>query len=338
MRAFVEKNFGSMGAVERQTLVKITNRITLETCLFNPLRARRPQTLPSTSNQTLFQLIEQGRGPSDPFNQPFEDTSEDEFGRIEGEFCLTASNIAKADVQHGVLVFNEYNPLEFSRAHLVDYFMTARAWAEAAHEQDAEARYFFLLWNCLWKAGASVIHGHMQMTLGHDMHYGKIERLRRDALAYRERYNRSYFTDLVSLYRSLNLTADPAERVKALFSLTPTKENEVILLTDDFSPELAEAVYVVLAYYKSIGITSFNLGVQMPPIVPPSPNSPRDKDIKDKEDWSGFPVIVRLVDRGDPLARNSDIAAFEFFAANILTSDPLQLAEGFRTFLCQNRF
>ncbi len=328
MYPFVKKHFGSIEAVEHQTTVKIINRVTLETSLFNPLRAFRPMT--ATLDADLDKTIAAGRGASDPFNNILEDTAEDVFGRVEGEFCLTASNIAKIDAWHGVTIFNEYNPLDFDREQVVDYFMTARTWAEAALANDPRARYFLLAWNCLWKAGASIIHGHLQMSLTHDKHYGKIERLRRDAVGYRSHHNRSYFTDLVNLHRSLNLTADPADRVKAIVSLTPLKEREIWLLTDDFSPELAEAVYATLAFYQSVGVTAFNLAVLMPPLSPPLPNAP-------KEDWSDFPVIVRLVDRGDPLNRSSDVAAFEFFAASVITGDPFRTAADLKAFLPQSR-
>lgn len=326
MLAFVERNFGSIETIENQTIVKLTNRFTLETSLFNPLRSLRPKTFKDKGD--LQQIIAQGAGTADPFNAPLEDTPEDIFGRIEGDFCVTASNIAKVDELHGVTIFNQYDPLTFNRDQVIDYLLTARTWGEAAHNSDPQANYFFLLWNCLWKAGASVIHGHLQMMLTHDMHYGKIERLRRDALTYRERFNRVYFTDLVNLHRSLGLTADPADRVKAIVSLTPLKEKEIWLITDDFSPELGEAVYNTLAFYRSVGVTAFNLGVLMPPIAPP--NNP-------KEDWSGFPVIVRLVDRGDPLSRGSDIGAIEMFAANSIVGDPFHVADNFKTFLQKNR-
>lgn len=326
MLSFVERNFGAAETIESQTVVKITNRFTLETSLFNPLRQLRPKTFKDSGD--LQQIIAQGKGAADPFNSPLDDTTEDMFGRIEGDYCITASNIAKADSSHGVTVFNQYDPLSFTKDQVIDYLLTARTWAEAAHDSDPQANYFFLLWNCLWRAGASIIHGHLQMLLTRDMHYGKIERLRRDALAYRERFNRIYFTDLVNLHRVLGLTTDPADRVKAVVSLTPIKEREIWLITDDFSEELGEAVYNTLAFYRSIGVTSFNLGVLMPPIAPPT---------NPKEDWNGFPVIVRLVDRGDPLSRGSDIGAIEMFAANSIVSDPFHTAENFQEFLKKNR-
>src|SRR3972149_2387683 len=43
MRGWLAGRFGSVEAVERQTVVRVTNRWTLEEAVFNPLRARRPR-------------------------------------------------------------------------------------------------------------------------------------------------------------------------------------------------------------------------------------------------------------------------------------------------------
>src|SRR5439155_728581 len=73
---------------------------------------------------------------------------------------------------------------------IADHFATARRWAEAAIERDPAAPYYFLMWNCLWRAGGSIVHGHMQMTTTREMHYPKVERLRRASLEYGARYAR----------------------------------------------------------------------------------------------------------------------------------------------------
>jgi hypothetical protein len=44
------------------------------------------------------------------------------------------------------------------------------------------------------------------------------------------------------------------------------------------------------------------------------------------EDWSGFPTVVYLVDRGSPANRTSDIGAMELYAASVVASDPFAVA------------
>src|SRR5256885_3087277 len=68
-------------------------------------------------------------------------------------FRSTASNVAKYDGFHGVLVFKEHDPLApLDAAAVRDHLTTARRWAERALEVDPAARYYFLLWNCLWRS------------------------------------------------------------------------------------------------------------------------------------------------------------------------------------------
>lgn len=312
--------FGSVEAGLKQTIIKVTNRVTLETSLFNPLRGLRPL---ERLEGDLEQLIEEGK-KTDQFERPLEQTFSDVFGRIETEHSLTASNIAKADGWHSVVIFKEYHPLKFSSAQVIDYLMTARLWAEKAAENDPKAAYFFFLWNCLWKAGASQTHGHAQAMLGRDMHYGLVERLRRDTQAYEIRYKQTFFAELVKVSRALALTADPADRVKAVASLTPLREREIWLITDDYSPDLGKAIHKVLDFYYSIGVRTFNVAIQMPPIRPVP------------ESWAGFPVIARIVARGNPLLRPVDVGAIELFGASIIAGDPFKLAEDFRNWLRQN--
>ena len=49
-----------------------------------------------------------------------------------------------------------------------------------------------------------------------------------------------------------------------------------------------------------------------------------------EEDWSGFPTVVRIVDRGDPANRTSDMGAMELYAASVVASDPFRVAEALR--------
>jgi predicted HD phosphohydrolase len=311
MHEWIQKYFGTVEAVQRQRIVKVTNLITLEGALFNELRASRP--MEARDSGDLQQTIMSNAG--DPFCQPLEGTPEDVFGRVKGEHCITASNVAKYDGFHGLVVFNEHNPLRFSAEEVADYIDTALSWARQAHCVDKEARYFFLMWNCLWRSGASILHGHMQMTLGRGIHYARIEHLRRAALLYQIGHGVSYFDDLYAIHQSLGLATEH-RGVRILAYLTPIKEKEVILMSRYLDEDLKHAVYKALdCFVNKLRVTSFNLALCMRPIdsVP--------------EDWQGFPMVVRIVDRGDPNNRTADFAAMELYASSVVTSDPFQVAE-----------
>ena len=318
MRAWVEQQFGNVALVENQKVVRVTNLVTYDSTAFNPLRSKRPQAM-KDEPAVVNAVIAESKG--DDFCEPRRRTAEDVFGRVEGDHSISAANIARIDGFHGVLVFNEHNPLTLRQEWVEDYIMTARLWAEQAHQADSSANYFMFIWNCLWKAGASMIHGHAQMLLGRDMHYAKVERLRLDALRYRDATRRSYFGDLYNAHRALGLSADIGHRVRAFASLTPTRKREVVLMTDVLSPDIGTAIYRVLAYYRSLGVSAFNVSLTMPPL-----------ELVRGEDWSDFPVLARIVDRGNPAVRSNDTAALELYGQSTSADDPFVTAAELRTF------
>ena len=310
MHAWIEKYFGSVAAVEAQRIVKVTNLITLEGALYNALRASRPMEAKGDPGVAAG-IAKTG----DPFCHPETGTPADVFGRVRGKHCITASNIAKYDGYHGLVVFQEHNPLVFSADAVADYVETALTWARKAHNADNAARYFFFMWNGLWRAGASIIHGHAQMTLSRGIHYARVEALRRAALLYRLAHGVSYFDDLVAVHRSLGLAVADGD-VWVLAHLTPVKEKETLLIGPRLDRAMTDALYRVLsAFVARLGVQSFNVAVYLRPIDAV------------QEDWTGFPVVVRVVDRGDPANRTSDIGAMELYASSVISSDPFRVAE-----------
>lgn len=314
MHNWIKGYFGSVDAVSTQQIIKVTNLVTWEGALYNELRARRPLEVRSSAD--LTRIIEETR--NDPFCKPLEGTPADVFGRIKGRHAITASNVAKYDGLHGIVIFDEHDPLVLTRERVRDYIDTAWAWAQEAHTADPDASYFFFMWNCVWKAASSLVHGHTQMTLTRDMHYPKIEFLRRAALAYHNQYAANYFADLQAIHRDLHLGFH-WRGVDVAVSLTPIKERETLLMAPSLTDDLKDAIAIVLdAFVKRLGVTSFNVAIQMPPIGPVP------------EDWSGFPVIARIVDRGDPMNRTVDIGAMELYAASVIGTDPFFVAEKLR--------
>ncbi|MGH3144212.1 MAG: hypothetical protein ACRDTR_00245, partial [Rubrobacter sp.] len=200
-----------------------------------------------------------------------------------------------------------------------DYVSVGLEWGRAALEVDPEARYPFLMWNCLWRAGGSIIHGHAQVTATRGTHYPRVERLRRAAAAYKAEHGSDYFADLHRVHESLGLGI-PIEGVRAFASLTPVKEKELVVVGR--SPEdeaLHRAVGALLqGYIRDLGVRALNVAFYMPPLAPAH------------EDWSNFPTVVYIVDRGDPANRTSDMGAMELYAASVVASDPFRVADVLR--------
>lgn len=312
MLPWVEQQFGSVDRVTEQKIIKVTNLVTFEGAIFNSLRALRPRQYEDRL-RVEARLLD--RAKEDPLNKPLEDTPEDPFGRIKGKYCITASNIAKYDGLHGMIIFKDHNPLKFSREEIVDYLDTGWKWAQKAHRFDPSAKYYFFLWNSLKKAGASLAHGHAQVVLSRDSHYAKIEALRHAALRYKTEHGSNYFDDLYKAHSDLGLAMEK-DGIKIMVYLTPIKEKEVMLLAPSLNQSFKERVYEVLACFRDcMHVTAFNLGIATPPL-----NSL-------PESWKDFPVVARIVDRGYPWDGSSDFGTMELYAASIISSDPFKVIQ-----------
>ncbi|MGH3090026.1 MAG: hypothetical protein ACRDSJ_22320 [Rubrobacteraceae bacterium] len=319
MRAWIEDSFGSVEAVSEQRIVRVTNKITLEGTLFNSLRALRP--LDTGVSVDLEEEI--AATENDPFCDPESGTPADVFGRVRGKHSITAANVAKYDAHHAVIVFDDHSPLKLTPEKVSDYIEVGLSWHRKVLEEDPDFKYPFLMWNCLWRAGGSIIHGHAQVTATSGSHYPKVERLRRDVKSYKAEHSSNYFDDLCQAHEALGLRIPASGGTRAFANLTPVKEKEIILIgksgesgesldDEEFKNSVGE---LLRSCVKDLGVSSFNVAFYIPPPIS-----------KAKEDWSGFPITVRVVDRGSPANRTSDIAAMELYAASVVASDPFEVA------------
>jgi hypothetical protein len=315
MKDWIRSTFGNVSEVERQELVKIVNKITGEGSIFNELRTKRP-VLKDISFGGLKDEVESC--PGDYFSNPLTHTPEDVFGRIRGKYCITASNIAKYDAFHGLIIFNEHNPLCFSKDRILDYLETAAAYFKKANETNPDAIYPFFAWNSLWRAGASIIHGHAQLVLSQKSSYSKIDLFRRQVLEYENVYLSNYFDDTYIVHKQLGLGMEYG-KTKIMVKLTPIKNNEVLIVSKDYDEGMAKAINLVLMSFKNkLGVSSFNLVIYLPPLS------------KTKETWSHIPYLVRIVDRGNLSNKTSDIGSMELYAQSVVESNPYNVIEALR--------
>jgi hypothetical protein len=322
---WLERHFGSVDAVRRQRVVRVTNRWTLEGSLFSPLRSRRP--MGGGSHEAFTRLVEATVG--DEFCHPETGTPADHWGRVRGRRTITAANAAKYDGRHGVVIFDQHDPLAFDRDAVVDMLEVGRAWADRGRAEDPSAANYLLIWNCGPRAGGSIVHGHAQVMLGRDPHYAGLERLRHAALAYRGGAGESLVNDLVSLHRDFDLVVSEADGVAAFASLTPIKERELWVVgrsgMDERDPAFAGAVaQTATAFRDALGVRAFNLALLRPPL---------EAERARRDGWELLPPIVRIVDRGDPDSRSSDIGAMELYAASVVGADPFAVAAELRAAL-----
>jgi hypothetical protein len=314
-RTYLERQGLSEQDVEDQLVVKVTNTVTWDGAIISPFRAKRYMEQAREgrrSREERLRAVLNEELPRHEFT-----TFEDTFGVVRGAYCHASANMARMDCRNSVLLFDEQDPLQFTEGQIADYLGTAEAWGARAVDADATAPYFFLMWNCLWKSGAGTSRGHMQMTMTGGMHYARIEHLRRAALGYRASVGSDYFQDLFEIHRILGLEARNQGGARVVAHLAPIKEKEVLILAADLGPPTAHALNSVLrAYVTKLGVQTFNVAVWMPPLG----STP-------EEDWSGFPVLIRVVDRGDLFNRAADVGAMELYAQSVVASDPFLVAE-----------
>lgn len=302
--------FGSVEAVRRQVLVRTRNLVTGESSLIAPLRARRPMDGRHDGHELADEIA---RTVGDPFCHPLTGTPADRWGRVRGRRMLSGANAAVAAAHHAVLVFDDHDPLTFDLDLVDDLFSTGRAWAERARADDPGATHYTLLWNCLWRAGGSIVHGHAQALLDRGPAFGRLEAFRSAAAAYRDAHHASLSADLAALHADLGLAI--AGKVATICaSVTPVKERELWVIgeagLDERDPPFVAAVAsAVVGFRDRLGVSSFNLVLWRRPLA-------------DRPGWEGIGPIVRLVDRGDAFSRPSDIGAMELYGEPIVGSDP----------------
>jgi hypothetical protein len=321
LRDWVIAHFGSVEAVEVQQIVRITDRRSLRGAIFSPLRGRRPQSPPAES--AFRRLVESTIG--DEFCHPETGTPAESWGRVRGRRTITAANAARYEERHGVVIFDQHDPLAFDGETVIDLLAVGREWAERGRAEDPATSAYLLIWNGGPRAGGSIVHGHAQVTLG-GRHYPQVERTCRVAATHAAQTGRSYFADILAVHRALGLAIAEDEGVATLATLTPAKERELLIIgqpgMDERDPAFAATVArIVVAYRDVLGVRAFNLALHRPPI---------DPDVARTDGWDAMPPVVHLVDRGDPDSRSSDIGAMELYAAPVVGADPFAVADALR--------
>jgi hypothetical protein len=321
MEQWVIQHFGELVNVREQTITRITNRYTLESAIFNPLRARRPAGSKTTEDELEDWITTELH--NDIFADALRETTADTFGRITGEYCVSAANIAKYAAWHGLVIPYEPHPLRFTQAQIRDYLDVALRWIAMVQTNDSNARYPLITWNCLPKSGATIVHCHWQIAIAQDTPFAQVEIWRRAIDAYRQQQRANYIDDLFQLHHAckLSLAWLNSGDIRALAHITPLRSHEVILVAPPeagvagslAAQSLADAMYSVLRrLIDQHGVRAFNMAIAIPPAL--------------DQHWQDFPVLVRIGDRGPPLTSRGDIGAMELYGTGVIAVDPYEVA------------
>jgi hypothetical protein len=298
-------------------IVRVSNRWTHEGTAFDLQRQRRTPSV----DDAFMRLLQRCQTPGQACSLCPEEVGGTLPTPAPDGHCMILDPRAKFDGYHTLIVFSEHNPLVYTKAAIASYLEAGLSWAEACYRDSLKlgepAIFYLFTWNCLC---GSQVHGHAQAVVHRCFPAPRLALLFDAARRYwATGYN--YFDDLWLSHCALGLGLEVGS-AQVMASLTPIKERECLILAqkDRSWDTLAQALMLVLTTLQADqphGLWSFNLAVYSAPLAPVA-------------GWEGFPVLVRVVDRGWPLLSVVDMASMELYAESIVASDPFTLADALR--------
>ena len=73
---------------------------------------------------------------------------------MRGRRSITAANAAKYEGRHGVVIFDQHDPLAFDEELVIDLLETGRNGRSAGRAEDPDVSAYLLIWNGGPRAGA----------------------------------------------------------------------------------------------------------------------------------------------------------------------------------------
>jgi len=302
-----------------QNLISVRNRVLSDVAWFNADRVRKPQNFKKKSGKTSAATNPEACD----FCKWSSLTASDTFGRIEGKYAVSASNLFKyvAPMQ-GLVLFKHHEPLEFTYDQLSDLLDVAHRWFTQSYnickieypEVDRDALHPLLVWNALGRAGASQYHGHAQVMLS-SVPFPDEEKMR----SVLQKYDGAYFDDLVDAHECIGLVRQD-ESALMFASVCPLKDCEILVQGSSLgSKEFHRMIYIALrALIDELGSCSFNIGIV---------------EIKKRHNTSqpmDGPIFARIVSRDKKGSKSmaSDFGGLELFTgASIGHTDPWHVVQ-----------
>nr|XP_022296019.1 uncharacterized protein LOC111105857 [Crassostrea virginica] len=323
--SFAEKVKGWLGGnielfnnVKDQRILFIYNEYTREQNVYNPLREKRPMSVPARPEREYVEEISAKSAKTCDFCRYKTNTAEDVFGRVEGEFSFTAANTFKLDHWHTLSLIMKHHPLNWTYTQFTDLMHTSQKWLQKAYAIDRSYKYPMLIWDMLPHGGASQIHPHVHNFLDRTRYQGSVENWRMAANLYtKDHPHNNYFSDLIMIHMSLGLGVKYGRAV-ALASLLPKKDNEVIIISQEADKDFFDLLYFTYrAFVDDMEKLCYSSGMGFPSLDP--------------EDKLGrIPAFARLITRGPVEDIRSDISSLELFTAQNANTDPYKVIQFIR--------
>ncbi|KAL4422818.1 hypothetical protein ABPG75_009015 [Micractinium tetrahymenae] len=350
----------------RQTVLRVSNRVTLAQCWYNEERTRKPQTFAAAAaDAAAFDPTDGGASGCD-FCDWQHLTAADTWGRAEGPHAVSASNLFKyVQPAQGVILFKHHDPLRFSLEQFQNLVAVSQHWfersaaAEAAHDAalglPPRQLHPLLVWNCLPRGGASQFHGHAQVMLS-DAPFPTVQAEAEAIYGYdltAGTMSKGYYQDVLAAHDEVGLLLrDGADGDFAFAypSLAPWKDMEVCVQGSSLgSPAFQRLLYTALrALIDELGVATLNAAIHNIQIQAGLEADGASSSVSTSSgsiassggaSAAGFlqprrgplPVVARVVGRGKLSSQASDFGGLEVFGgASIGHTDPFRVAEALR--------
>ncbi|KAK9844700.1 hypothetical protein WJX74_005673 [Apatococcus lobatus] len=315
----LSKRFG-LAEQNIQTVVSVTNKVSLQQTWFNAVRKNKPQTFKAMDQQSHDATA---AGKNCDFCAWEHSTADDHFGRVESQHAVTASNLFKyCEPCHGLVLFKHHDPLAFSQQQLGELLDVSDTWVQRAGHAHPHAHHPFFLWNCLHRAGASQYHGHAQVMLSSVPFPAELQ-AQQAAAAYQQAYpGRALHEDILTAHKHVGLlrqSGHDSSRSCIYANVSPAKDMELVVTGQKLACKTFQSMMfaALRALIDHLGVATFNaaiLGIR-PPYSQSHPQSPP------------FPgVQARIASRGNLSSKASDYGGLEVFGgASIGHTDPFDV-------------
>ncbi|XP_045164722.2 uncharacterized protein LOC123528789 isoform X2 [Mercenaria mercenaria] len=305
---------------KKQTIISVYNKYTREQNMYNPIRNKRPMSIPKIPEREYIDQLARETQPDCDFCKYKDSTAEDVFGRIDNKYSYSASNTFKLDRWHALFMLKSHHPHNWTREQFLDLMTTGQQWFDQVYKLDSMHKYPSLIWDLLPHAGASQVHPHVHGFLDKDAYQGAMELWRKAALDYNTDVpNHNYFTDVIEIHSILGLTVTYGKAV-AFANLVPKRDNEIVIVSEKADKDFYLLWYFVMrAFLDDIGSGSlcFSSGIAFPSM---------SGDIS----CNSLPAYVRILTRGSVADVRSDISSLELFTASNANTDPYKIIEVIR--------
>lgn len=296
--------------VFHQEIIHVVNKLTREHTVFNPLRDKRPVSLPDVPEAQYYEQLMKDSAKSCDFCDFKGYTAEHTFHRVENEFAFSASNTFKMDTLHALFAMKQHDPLRWSAKMFIGLMNLTLTWFDKAHGVFPSARFPSMIWDVLPKCGASQVHPHLHGFLDPERYHGVSESWRLGGQDYFNIEGTNLFTDMAQLASSLGLAVSYKSAV-AFASLVPRKDHEVVVMAPVAGRDFFEMIYFVLrAFVDDLPQYCFSMGITYPAL-------------------SGMeavlPAYARIITRGAVTDLRADISSLELFTATNVNIDPFRV-------------